>query len=158
MQALLLLLSQILKPWLLAPIVGLLRTIFSTRQVSKSFSISACADSELNCGDILSIDMERRCNSVVNCKDMSDEMHCNVAEKHSGYNKVLTPPPGEGNRKVQVIIDVAIVALRTFDISPSNFELQLILGMKWFDGRLNFNNLRDKNSLNVMGPAKKSSI
>ena len=127
-------------------------------EVSKSLSLSACADSEFTCGDGLCIDMDGRCNGVVNCKDKTDEMDCRVAEIDSGYNKLLTPPPGEGNMKVPVIIDVTIIAFRSFDISQSNFELQLILGMKWFDGRLNFNNLRDKKSLNVMGPTEKSSI
>ena len=57
-----------------------------------------------------------------------------------------------------MIIDVTINSFNSFDISVSNFELQLIMGVKWFDARLNFNNLRQKKSSNVMGPVEKNSI
>ena len=76
----------------------------------------------------------------------------------SGYNKLLTPSPGEGNKKVPVTIDVKINSFNSFDISESKFKLQLVLGIKWFDARLKFNNLRPKKSANVMGPTEKSSV
>ena len=78
-------------------------------------SLSACKDSEFTCGDGLCIDIDGRCNGVINCKDKTDEMECRVVQIDSGYNKLLTPPPGEGNEKVPVMIDMTIISFRSFD-------------------------------------------
>ena len=89
---------------------------------------------------------------------MTDEIECKVIQMDSGYNKLLTPPPGEENEKVPVTIDVTINSFSSFDISESKFKLQLVLGVKWFDARLKYNNLRPMKSSNMMGPMEKSSI
>ena len=127
-------------------------------KVTTSLSLSACLETQFTCGDGLCISIDERCDGVTHCKDMTDEMECRVIQMDSGYNKLLTPPPGEGNDKVPVTIDVTINSFNSFDISESKFELQIVLGLKWFDGRLKYNNLRPKKSSNVMGPAEKSSI
>ena len=127
-------------------------------EVTTSLSLSACLDTQFTCGDGLCIDIDERCDGVTDCKDMTDEIDCRVIQMDSGYNKLLTPSPGEGNKKVPVTIDVKINSFNSFDISDSKFKLQLVLGIKWFDARLKFNNLRPKKSANVMGPTEKSSV
>ena len=127
-------------------------------ELSIPLSLSACKDTQFTCGDGLCIDIDERCNGVTNCKDKTDELECKIVQMDSSYNQLLSPPPGEGREKVEVIIDVTINSFNSFDITESNFEVQMVLGMSWFDARLNYNNLRQKMSKNIMGPNEKNSI
>lgn len=127
-------------------------------EVSLSLSLTTCLDTQFTCGDGLCIMLDERCNGVVDCKDKVDEVDCNIAEIDPSYNKLLPPPPEEGKNKVQVQVDVTINSLNSFELIDSSFELEFVLALKWFDSRLVFNNLRESQNSNVMGPDEKSAI
>ena len=80
-------------------------------ELTTSLSLSACLDSPFTCGDGLCIKIDERCDGNTDCKDMTDEIECKVIQMDSGYNKLLTPPPGEDNEKVRVTIDVGPIGL-----------------------------------------------
>ena len=127
-------------------------------EVSIFLSLTTCLDTQFTCGDGLCIELEERCNGVVDCKDKVDEVGCNIAEIDPSYNKLLAPPPRENRTKVEVQVDVTINSFNSFDLIDSSFELEFVLALKWFDSRLVFNNLREMKSSNVMGPDEKSAI
>ncbi len=49
--------------------------------VQVTLSLDACTPTEYNCMDGQCIGMEKRCNGVIDCKDLTDEVGCTVYEK-----------------------------------------------------------------------------
>ena len=85
-----------------------------------------------------------RCDGVTNCDDNSDEFQCSVVEMDSSYNRYLSPPPLEGRTKIMVNISMEVHSVDNFDPIAGSFAAQFTLNLKWYDGRLDFTNLRTK--------------
>ena len=81
---------------------------------------------------------------MTNCDDNSDEFQCSIVEMDSSYNRFLSPPPLEVGAKLRVNVSVKIHSVDNFDTIAGSFASQFTLNLKWYDGRLEFNNLRIK--------------
>ena len=81
---------------------------------------------------------------MTNCDDNSDELQCSVVEMDSSYNRFLSPPPLEAGAKLRVNVSMKIHSVDNFDTIACSFATQFTLNLKWYDGRLDFNNLRNK--------------
>ena len=85
-----------------------------------------------------------RCDGKTDCDDNSDELQCSVVEIHSSYNRFLSPPPLEIGSKLRVNMSVKIHSLDNFNTIAGSFACQFTLKLRWYDGRLEFYNLRAK--------------
>ena len=84
-----------------------------------------------------------RCDGVTNCEDNSDELQCSVLQIDSSYNRFLSPP-ASWPFKLRVNVSVQIHSVDNFDPIAGSFVTQFTLYLKWYDGRLRFNNLKAK--------------
>ena len=53
--------------------------------------LSGCADDEFTCSDGQCINMNSRCDQIINCRDESDEQNCRCLVLKNGYNKAVPP-------------------------------------------------------------------
>ena len=53
--------------------------------------LSGCADDSFTCDDGQCIDINNRCDQVIDCRDKSDEMNCKLLVLEDGYNKDIPP-------------------------------------------------------------------
>ena len=61
----------------------------------KSYNIplklSGCGEEEFTCSDGQCIDIARRCDQIVHCRDESDEQDCKLLVLKKGYKKDIIP-------------------------------------------------------------------
>ena len=62
----------------------------------------------------------------------------------SSYNRFLSPTPLEIGAKLRINVSMKIHSVDNFDPIAGSFASQFTLNLKWYDGRLEFNNLRTK--------------
>ena len=62
----------------------------------------------------------------------------------SSYNRFLSPTPLDIGAKLRVNVSMKIHSVDNFDPIAGSFASQFTLNLKWYDGRLEFNNLRTK--------------
>lgn len=101
-----------------------------------------------------------RCDGKTDCKDSSDEQSCSVVDIDQSYNQFLTPPVSTTTalQRFQILSSVYVHALSSFDPNTGNFEMKFTMKLKWFDGRLQFNNLRSHPKINALKPSEMSKI
>ena len=116
----------------------------------KRLSFSTCTLDQYTCNDGLCVSLVSRCNGEVDCEDKSDELECRIMEESKTYKKHLPPPPQHNKTKLAVEMSIEVINMGGIDEIESTVEFQFILHMKWFEGRMNFLNLREsgKNTLN----------
>ena len=56
-----------------------------------TLKLSGCADDEFTCSDGQCINMNSRCDQIINCRDESDEQNCRCLVLKNGYNKAVPP-------------------------------------------------------------------
>ena len=56
-----------------------------------TLKLTGCADHEFTCDDGQCVDIGKRCDQILNCRDESDEQDCAILELKSGYNKMIPP-------------------------------------------------------------------
>ena len=56
-----------------------------------TLKLSGCADDEFTCSDGQCINMNSRCDQIINCRDESDEQNCKCLVLKNGYNKAVPP-------------------------------------------------------------------
>ena len=99
--------------------------------------------------------MTERCDQIIQCQDKSDEDKCILLVLEESYNK-LVPPIKDFNPTDNSIIPVSITvstSLRNvLEISEFTHTIDLKLGisLKWYDNRVQYHNLKSKDSLNVL--------
>ena len=55
--------------------------------------LSGCKEGNFTCNDGQCVSMDKRCNQ---CRDESDERHCNILMLKEGYNKNVPPITAQG--------------------------------------------------------------
>ena len=123
---------------------------FSGGTEVKRVSFSTCTIDQYTCNDGLCVSLVSRCNGEVDCDDKSDELECRIMEEDKTYKKNLPPPPQHNKTKLSVEISIEVINVAGIDEIESSVEFQFILQMKWYEGRMNFLNLREsgRNNLN----------
>ena len=115
----------------------------------KRVSFSTCSLDQYTCNDGLCVELVSRCNGQVDCEDKSDELECRLVEESETYKKHLPPSPLVNETKVRVEISIEVINMGGIDEIESSVEFQFILQLKWFEGRMNFLNLRDSGRSNL---------
>ena len=56
-----------------------------------TLKLSGCGEEEFTCSDGQCIDINKRCDQIVHCRDESDEEDCRLLVLKKGYNKNIIP-------------------------------------------------------------------
>ena len=112
-----------------------------------TLTLHACKSAgQFACGNAFCIDMERRCDGKVDCRDASDEQDCGILLLEPGYNKMLTPAPLDGSS--DLLVNISLNLLDVLDINELDevFKVKIAMKREWFDSRLSFKHLKKKDS------------
>jgi len=117
---------------------------------TKELSLSKCQfGKEFSCNTGQCIEIEGRCNQVIDCTDGSDEEQCALVQVPRSYRRV--EPPKTTNQFEPSIIrtSVEIITVDSMDTANMVVGLTLRIRMTWRDSRLRFANLLEggKNTL-----------
>jgi len=123
---------------------------------------STCKTGEFTCTNGQCIDLERRCDQSVNCKDESDEDGCQMLFMKDNYNKKISAFKFDEKTKqnIPVIVKVSIAVKKIFKIEEVNhvFSIKFRLLMEWYDHRLSYYNLKLQRSSNSLSEEEVKKI
>ena len=123
--------------------------------------LTACKTGEFTCNDGQCIKMEERCDQIQNChQDGSDEDECQLMSLMKGYNKNVPPFSFDNEILTPVNVNVSLKLLMVVDIGEveNSIELQFEIILEWTDGRITFNNLKNKTYLNALTDSDMSQV
>ena len=110
-------------------------------------TLHACDPAEqFACGNAFCIDMERRCDGKVDCRDASDEQDCGILVLEPGYNMMLTPAPLDGSADLLVNISLNLLDILDINELEEVFKVKIAMKREWFDSRLSFKHLKEEDS------------
>ena len=116
--------------------------------------LSTCSAGEFTCNNGQCIDLERRCDQTVNCKDESDEDHCKMIFMKDNYNKKISAFKYDEKTKenIPVSVKISMDIKKILKIEEVNhvFSVKFRLVMEWYDHRLNYYNLKEQRSSNSL--------
>ena len=90
--------------------------------------------------------MEKRCYVKEDCEDGSDEQDCGKLIIKPGYKKSLIPVPRSGQDLV-VNVSLKITDILGIDELSGSFRVKFWLQREWFDRRLTYKNLNQKDNI-----------
>ena len=114
----------------------------------KRISLSTCTLDQYTCNDGGCVSLVSRCNGEVDCEDKSDELECRIMEESKTYKKHQPPPPHQNKTKLEVNVSIEVINMGGISEIESSVEFQFIMNMKWYEGRMNFLNLRAESGKN----------
>ena len=118
---------------------------------------------EFTCNDGQCVRMEKRCDQLPDCDDLSDEEGCQLFSLAKGYNKVVPPYTRVSyfdKTIVPVEIDVSIKLLKMMGIDEreNSIDLQFEIILEWKDHRITYSNLKKDLFLNALTEDEKNLI
>ena len=97
--------------------------------------------------------MEERCNQVPDCRDESDEDGCQLIVFKNNYNKNI-PPIGQTDdgSSVPAEVSISITLMKVVEIEEvdHSIHLQFQISLQWKENRVQYQNLKEKTSLNAL--------
>ena len=121
-------------------------------------TLTGCGEEEFTCREGFCVDMEQRCDGVVDCRDKSDEVGCSKVVVESSYSRLIAPPPvGDGGKAV-VRIGITIHSILKIDELEETFYLSFDQDVSWTDPRLEYHNIKRNADLNVLSLEETNAI
>ena len=103
--------------------------------------------------------MSKRCDQKLDCEDASDERNCKIVSlDEKSYLKDKPPPPIGDSGFVEIKIRMELYNILEISEVTSVFRTQYKLFMEWKDPRVQFWNLKEKKTLNILTSHEKSQI
>ena len=129
----------------------------SNRKINDTvqLKLTGCPDGYFTCDNGDCIDMEKRCDQLLNCEDETDEVNCNILLLKTSYRK-MSPPSrieSKNGREVMTPSEVS-VSIRLLDIaaikeSDNEIDIKFEVNLRWFEFRAFFHNLKKTSSQNA---------
>ena len=123
-----------------------------------SLTLSECFPGKYTCDSGHCAELYQRCNTEINCKDKSDEDKCSFLSWDGiAYEKVALPIDQSGE-PIIVYMNATILSLPNIDTIGLKYTVDFYLNLRWADGRLNFQNLNNRTSLNQLTYLERESL
>ncbi|ROT78797.1 putative glycine receptor subunit alpha-4 isoform X3 [Penaeus vannamei] len=123
-----------------------------------NLTLSVCGAGMFTCNDGRCISLKQRCDLRVDCADQSDESRCSIVDLPEGYHIAIPPPAAAGNQTLPIFFTVNIIAFPTIVTQDLTFVASMQLKLRWQDTRLNFLNLHDDRTLNLLSEEAVASV
>lgn len=121
-------------------------------------TLSVCGDNQFTCDDGSCIILDKKCDLRVDCLDQSDEEGCTLLKIQPGYSVTIPPPPVSRNKPLEVNISVVIISFPVIKTQDLVFETNFKISLAWQDIRLNFLDLKNERSLNLLPKADVTKV
>jgi len=76
--------------------------------------------------------MSHRCNGIPDCKDNFDETNCKMIFIDEQLYYKETPPISQYDKKVDILVSVAILAIEGFNEIDMKSRIKFYLSLKWY--------------------------
>ena len=120
-------------------------------------SFSQCYPNKYTCNSGDCIPLHQKCNTEFNCKDKSDEENCDYMLFGEDYSKLRLPIDESGDPCI-VYINVSVLAFPKIDTMNLKFTADFYLNMRWYDLRLEYQDLNNLTFLNAISDEDKRSL
>ena len=109
----------------------------------RNLTISVCGfGQEFTCNTGSCVPIDKRCDGIKDCLDVSDEEQCSRIDIPSSYEKINPPPQKIGSKETFLVYtNVTIENINTIDMRGMFVGLTLKFNMMWKDLRLAYRNL-----------------
>ena len=97
--------------------------------------------------------MEKRCNQVSNCKDLSDEVECQTLVIGESYSKQVPPVVIDENGKIIsafVTISASVLDIINIAEEDNKIVIKSRIILQWKDERVSYQNIKKKVYLNAL--------
>ena len=128
--------------------------------VEKRLKLTSCTEGNCTCFVGTCIDIAKRCDTVNDCGDWSDEEECNLVVFPKTYFKQFPPlvSSGEKEEKLQVLVRSTIKDILEINEKDAKFSCKFILSFEWKDERLEYQNLQEDYNKNQLNEEAKNRV
>ena len=112
-------------------------------------TFSQCFPNKYTCDSGYCIPLHQRCNTELNCEDKSDENNCKYMIFGQDYSNRQLPIDESGEPCI-VYINASVLAFPKIDTLNLKFTADFYLNLRWYDLRLDFQDLNNVTSLNAL--------
>ena len=125
---------------------------------------TSCNISEFSCHVGICIPINMRCDGKPNCPDNSDELSCRtlywLEKGQDSYTRELPPTPYIPTRENRLPISLSATILNVLELKELEeyWHPKVRFEMRWFDQRLQMQNLKHNSVLNVLADEERKII
>ena len=114
-------------------------------------NLGTCGQQHFSCGDGQCVPLSVRCDNKLDCSDGTDEERCQILKIPTTYVKDIPPPSN-------VTLDMDIYQIVEIKEDENSLTLRFSLNLKWKDVQLEYINLRDEPTINMVPPDEMSRM
>ncbi|XP_071533859.1 uncharacterized protein [Panulirus ornatus] len=112
--------------------------------------LSPCGTDQFTCDDATCIPLDNRCDLKYDCRDNTDELECHTVAFPRDYQDHLPPrASGIDQKSLPIIVTINIESL-SVQTMEMTMEVSYRLELTWLDNRLQYQNLKVENTLNIL--------
>lgn len=115
-----------------------------------NLTISVCGHGQFTCSDGSCIDLRKRCDLRIDCLDQSDEAECSLVAIPPGYRSIIPPSHNTQSEPLPIEFLLKIISFPTIATQDQTFTATLHLALQWRDNRLDYHNLKEDRTLNLL--------
>lgn len=115
-----------------------------------NLTLSVCGHGQFTCMDGSCIDLAKRCDLRVDCNDNSDEAACSLVAIPPGYSPIIPPPHISQTESLPIEFLLKIISFPHIATQDQTFTTALELTLRWRDKRLDYHNLKEDRTLNLL--------